>query len=151
MIISKADEAASSGPEEPAHGSLLPAYSPPDGDAPSYVAEPPDGEQRLSHTSPARAVAPVPQGSFIHRAGNITITLHDQEPDVDIPLYRRGAILRGEILMEEDDVTSVSLKVRLFLFLDMISFRPQMYNIARRTTDIVHGRGRDHYSDIFLS
>lgn len=92
-----------------------PVYSPSD-TSPNYAAEPSHGEQRITRagagSSRSRPPAAPPQGSFTQQAGNIVVTLFEQEPDVSVPVYRQNAIIRGEVRVQEVDVMSVTLQVR---------------------------------------
>lgn len=94
-----------------ANGLTLPLYTPSIARAPSYAAEPPNGEQRLAHTTRSRVAQPVPQGSFTTRTGNIIIILKEQEPKVTTPTFGRNAVIRGEVQVQEESVLLVSLKV----------------------------------------
>lgn len=80
---------------------------------PSYAAEPHDDEESLEVV--VRSHSPTPRGQFTVKAGDITLTLHEQEFGAGIPTYRQNAVLKGDIKIAVSDaeppVVAVSLKV----------------------------------------
>jgi hypothetical protein len=75
---------------------LPPSYSPSVTPVPSYTTEPHDDEEILETVVRSHS-PPTPRGQFTVKAGNITLTLHEQEFGAGIPTYRQNALLRGDI------------------------------------------------------
>ncbi|KAI0696264.1 hypothetical protein BC835DRAFT_878285 [Cytidiella melzeri] len=86
----------------------LPPYTPSIA-MPYYTAELQEGEQRLS--SVQHASNPTGQVSLEYNHGDITITMHEQEPGVEVPTYTHAGIVKGTVDLAEDSVLSVLLKL----------------------------------------
>ncbi|CAL1712387.1 unnamed protein product [Somion occarium] len=87
----------------------LPAYSP-SSSVPSYHAEPSYDERCLDFSARShRRVAP--DGTFLKAAKGITLVLTEQESGTSIPTYTRHASVKGDILLEDERIQSVSLKL----------------------------------------
>lgn len=97
-----------------------PVYSP-SSDAPSYAAEPANGEERLEFV--ARSLnRSTPDGTFTKKSRGITIVLADQEDGVSTPCYSRNGVVRGEVILDDEKVLAVTVRVRLSQLFEELSF-----------------------------
>ncbi|GJE99015.1 hypothetical protein PsYK624_152530 [Phanerochaete sordida] len=95
---------SSSAPSSP----IPPSYSPPDA-SPPYASEPSDDEQRLDYV--ARVHSRIPHGVYTKSARRLSVALKHQEDGLDAPVYVRHSIVAGDIIVEDKDVCSVSIKL----------------------------------------
>lgn len=87
-----------------------PSYTPSLHLVPSYAVEPSEDEESLD--TGARPQTPIPCGEFTAKAGDITVSLHEQEFGAGIPTYRQNAIVKGHVeISNRTAVVSVSMKV----------------------------------------
>lgn len=88
----------------------LPPYTPSSA-APLYHAEPSPDERVLDYAARTHR-RPSPDGTYIKSISGISILLTEQEPDVCTPTYPRHGTVKGNVLLEGDQIHSVSVKVR---------------------------------------
>lgn len=78
--------------------------------APDYSFEPLCGERTLEQTP--RQTRPAPESTFIRRSGKSTVVLHNQEDNVRMPSYGRGAPIAGSVLFDSSsNVYEVVLEI----------------------------------------
>ncbi|EKM48998.1 uncharacterized protein PHACADRAFT_214550 [Phanerochaete carnosa HHB-10118-sp] len=85
-----------------------PAYSPPDA-SPPYASEPSEDEERLDFV--ARAIHHTPRSVYVKKARRVCVVLKNQENGLATPVYARHSLVAGEVLLEDRDVCSVSIKL----------------------------------------
>ena len=90
--------------------STLPPSYEPSGASPPYASEPTELEQRLDYVA---RVLPnrVPRGIFTKATRRVVVVLMNQEDGIDAPVYARHGAVSGEVILQETNVTSVSVKV----------------------------------------
>lgn len=87
-----------------------PSYTPSLHSVPSYAVEPSEDEESID--TGGRPQTPIPCGEFTAKAGDITVSLHEQEFGAGIPTYRQNAIVKGHVeISDRTAVVSVSMKV----------------------------------------
>ncbi|GJJ13387.1 hypothetical protein Clacol_007641 [Clathrus columnatus] len=75
---------------------------------PSYTARPVNGEQTLGQSKLKRGDL----RDWSKKNGNVTLTLFDQPPDAQLPVFGRQSTIQGAIMLENtQDITSVNIKV----------------------------------------
>lgn len=89
----------------------LPPYTPSSA-APLYHAEASPDELVLLDCAARSHRRPTPDGTYIKSTHGISVILTEQEPDVCIPTYTRQGTVKGNVLLESDQIHSVSVKVR---------------------------------------
>lgn len=87
-----------------------PTYSP-SSDAPVYAAEPTNGEERLEFVARGQN-RNTPDGTFTKKSGGVTVVLADQDDNATIPSYSRNGVVRGDVLLDDEKVLAVAVKVR---------------------------------------
>lgn len=97
----------------------LPSYSP-SRSPPSYTPQALAGEATLAQTSRFHSISTShPTGTFTKHVGEISITLSEQDQDVDIPSYGRHGVLSGNINVDPsikvEDIIEVVFKVGLLV------------------------------------
>ncbi|KAI0084727.1 hypothetical protein BDY19DRAFT_517629 [Irpex rosettiformis] len=88
-----------------------PSYSPSVSSAPSYAAEPSEDEESLEVA--VRPQTPIPRGKFTVKAGDIIVTLHEQEFGAGIPTYRQNAVIKGDVEITPSQGAVIALLIRL--------------------------------------
>lgn len=92
------------------HELELPGYS--TLPVPAYSCQPACGERSLQGNRRVHPTQAPPTGVFVKKAGQVTVTLEDQENDAQIPIYGQRALITGSILIEKSEtVLEVVLKV----------------------------------------
>ena len=87
----------------------LPPYSPSTA-APLYHAEASPDERVLDYAARTRR-RPTPDWTFIKSIRGISVILTEQEQDVSVPTYSRHGTVKGTVLLEDELLHSVSIKV----------------------------------------
>ncbi len=90
-----------------------PVYSPSSA-VPSYAAEPASDEERLEFVARSQS-RHTPDGTFTKKSRGITVVLADQEDGATIPSYSRNGVVRGEVILDDEKVLAVTIKVRFLL------------------------------------
>ncbi|KAI0084723.1 hypothetical protein BDY19DRAFT_517415 [Irpex rosettiformis] len=89
---------------------LPPSYTPSSCSVPPYSTEPSSDEESLEVATRPRT--PTPRGVFTAKAGDVTVSLDDQEFGAGIPTYRQNAIIKGHVeIASQAVVTAVSIKL----------------------------------------
>ncbi|KIJ62554.1 hypothetical protein HYDPIDRAFT_93958 [Hydnomerulius pinastri MD-312] len=87
----------------------VPPYTP-SPPSPSYSTELLPGERTVEQAR--RALSQPPTGVYRRITENLSIVLRDQRPGSIHPIYGRGAVVRGDLMLRNtDDLTSVTLKL----------------------------------------
>ena len=86
-----------------------PSYSPSISSTPSYTAAPSSDEESLELA--IRPRNPIPRGQFTVKAGDIVVTLHEQEFGAGIPTYRQNAVIKGDVEITSNSVQRTSATV----------------------------------------
>ncbi|CAK5270920.1 unnamed protein product [Mycena citricolor] len=94
----------------PATISALPPCYP---SAPSYSVEPAPDEKRLEFSRRYHSRAQ-PTGNFVKRTEDAAVVLLEQDDDAEIPVYGRGASIRGFVTIDQDRelVSEVVVKIK---------------------------------------
>ncbi|KAI0784756.1 hypothetical protein C8Q75DRAFT_699464, partial [Abortiporus biennis] len=108
-----------------------PGYSPSSA-APSYAAEPADDEQRLDFVARFRSHV-TPDGTFTKKLGGITVVLPEQEDDTSTPTYSRHGVVKGEVLLDDDNILGVSVKLEGREYLNISEGGSSSYTIFTET------------------
>lgn len=88
----------------------LPDYSPSPA-VPGYSENPSPSEQRLDYIPRSYRLYPVSSWSKSYKG--ITIVLHAQQESASTPVYRRGGVIRGEILLKTtESILHVAIQVQ---------------------------------------
>ena len=93
-----------------------PSYSPSISSTPSYTAEPSSDEESLELA--IRPRTPIPRGKFTVKAGDIVVTLHEQEFGAGIPTYRQNTVIKGDVEItpnsnQRTSTTVISVAIRV--------------------------------------
>ncbi|KAI0069720.1 hypothetical protein K474DRAFT_1748055 [Panus rudis PR-1116 ss-1] len=88
----------------------LPSYSPSTSAPPKYSPDPQEDERRLDLTVRTQRRA-TPEGTFIRSCSGITVVFEEQDVGVTAPTFPRNAIVKGEVLLEGENVYSVKMKL----------------------------------------
>ena len=83
---------------------------------PSYSCQLANGEQRLGYTPRPQAARSRPSSVYIKNSRELNVLLNDQEENVTIPMFGRGSVISGTILLSQrrlDSIRKISLQVVL--------------------------------------
>ncbi|KAJ4501294.1 hypothetical protein C8R41DRAFT_749020 [Lentinula lateritia] len=96
----------------------LPSYDSISSLPPLYSSDPASGEQSIQLTPRTRSLGR-PTGTYVHKAGDATVVLLDQEDGVSTPVYGRHAALSGIISLASCETVS-EIKIKLDGHMDLV-------------------------------
>ena len=111
-----------------------PSYSPSISSTPSYTAEPSSDEESLELASRPRT--PIPRGKFTVKAGDIVVTLHEQEFGAGIPTYRQNTVIKGDVEITSNSnqrisSTVISVAIRVSQYPILLFFGSNIDSVLR--------------------
>ena len=87
-------------------------YNRPSSPPPTFSTRLYPGEERVEFTPSPRALI-TPTGTFRKQCKRFSISVFDQEPDVEAPMFDRNSLINGVLAFQSAEASASVLKVHL--------------------------------------